>query len=121
MSVSQEAVQPLELPHALPFAHHRRGWLIRRALVAADLLGLVSAFILAQLIYGPPTSTSSLDRIGPNDEYLIFLATLPAWVLLAKAYRLYANDEERTDHSTVDEVVGLFHLVTVGTFAVLAV
>src|SRR5262249_39988990 len=62
---------------------------------------------------------SSLDRVGPNDEYLIFLTTLPLWVLLAKAYRLYANDEERTDHSTTDEVLGIFHMVTVGTFGVL--
>jgi exopolysaccharide biosynthesis polyprenyl glycosylphosphotransferase len=119
MSVAQEAVHSLGVGSALPAAAHRRGWLVRRALLVADLVGLVSAFVLAQLAYGPPTSASSLDRIGPQEEYFTFLATLPLWVLLAKAYRLYANDEERTDHSTVDEVVGIFHLVTVGTFTVL--
>ncbi len=41
MSVSQEAVQPLELgARAARWPHRRRGWLIRRALLAADLVGL---------------------------------------------------------------------------------
>src|SRR5207245_2655034 len=31
------------------------------------------------------------------------------------------HDEERTDHSTVDDVVGVFHLVTVGTWLFFAV
>src|SRR4051812_279661 len=119
MSASQEAIQPLELMAPAQFAEHRRGWLIRRALLAADLIGLLLAFAVAQVALRSSAS-SGLDRFGSQDEYLIFLATLPVWVLLAKAYRLYANDEERTDHSTVDEVVGIFHLVTVGTFAVLA-
>jgi exopolysaccharide biosynthesis polyprenyl glycosylphosphotransferase len=93
--------------------------LIRRALLVADLFGLATAFILAQIAFGLPSSSHSLDRIGPRGEYFIFLATLPLWILLARAYRLYANDEERTDHSTIDEVVGIFHLVTVGSFTVL--
>ena len=35
---------------------------------------------------------------------------------MAKLYGLYDRDEERTDHSTVDDLVGVFHLVTVGTW-----
>jgi|tagenome__1003787_1003787.scaffolds.fasta_scaffold20925909_2 exopolysaccharide biosynthesis polyprenyl glycosylphosphotransferase len=122
MSVSQEACQPLELPAIHPFGNHRRGWLIRRALLSADLIGLLVAFALAQSLYGTAggTAAATLGRIGSHAEYLTFIASLPLWVLLAKAYRLYANDEERTDHSTIDEVIGIFHLVTVGTFAVLA-
>ena len=37
----------------------------------------------------------------------LFVATLPLWVLLARVYGLYDRDEERTDHSTVDDVVGV--------------
>ena len=37
-------------------------------------------------------------------------------MFLAKLYGLYERDEERTDHSTVDDVVGVFHLVTVGVW-----
>jgi exopolysaccharide biosynthesis polyprenyl glycosylphosphotransferase len=40
--------------------------------------------------------------------------------VLAKLYGLYDLDEERADHSTADELVGVFHLVTVGAFALFA-
>ena len=35
---------------------------------------------------------------------------------LAKLYGLYDRDEERVDHSTIDELVGVFHLVTLGAW-----
>ena len=38
------------------------------------------------------------------------------WVLAAKLYGLYDRDEERATHSTADEVVSVFHLVTVGVW-----
>ena len=41
---------------------------------------------------------------------------LPVWVVAAKLYGLYERDEEHVDHSTVDEVVGVFHLVTLGAW-----
>ena len=50
-------------------------------------------------------------------EYLLFALTLPAWIVLARLYRLYDHDEERTGHSTADDFVGVFHLVTVTTWA----
>jgi exopolysaccharide biosynthesis polyprenyl glycosylphosphotransferase len=96
----------------------RRGWLVRRALLFADVVGLAFAFLLAEMIFpssGPPT-----DKLGVRFEYLLFLMTIPAWIVVAKLYRLYERDEERTDHSTVDDMVSVFHLVTVGTWVVLA-
>src|SRR5207249_8271482 len=33
-----------------------------------------------------------------------------------KVYGLYDQDEERTDHSTSDEIVAFFHFVTVGAW-----
>ena len=44
---------------------------------------------------------------------LIFALSLPAWIVVTKLYGLYDHDEERTDHSTADDVVGVFHMVTV--------
>jgi exopolysaccharide biosynthesis polyprenyl glycosylphosphotransferase len=44
------------------------------------------------------------------------LLGLPGWVVLAKLYGLYERDGERTDHTTVDDVTGVFHLVTVGVW-----
>jgi exopolysaccharide biosynthesis polyprenyl glycosylphosphotransferase len=88
----------------------RRGWLVRRALMAADVIGLLVAFVLAELIVGPG------EKIDMSNEVIAFLVTLPGWLLGAKLYGLYDHDEERTNHSTVDEFVGVFHLVTVGTW-----
>jgi exopolysaccharide biosynthesis polyprenyl glycosylphosphotransferase len=42
------------------------------------------------------------------------LLTIPAWIGFAKIYGLYDRDEERTNHTTVDDLVGVFHLCTVG-------
>ena len=88
----------------------RRGWLVRRALLLADVLGLTAAFFLAATLFGPE---SSVDRVSNLQEVLLFLGALPVLVVLAKVYGLYERDEERTDHSTVDDVVGVFHLTTV--------
>lgn len=92
-----------------------RGWLVRRALVAADVVGLAVAVLVAEITYG---SRGSVDRVDLLTEYVLFLATLPGWILFAKLFRLYDRDDERTDHSTVDDLVGVFLLVTVGAWFV---
>ena len=38
------------------------------------------------------------------------------WLVLAKLQGLYERDEERADHSTVDEFVGVLIVVTLGTW-----
>jgi exopolysaccharide biosynthesis polyprenyl glycosylphosphotransferase len=93
----------------------RRGRLVRRALVVADVAGLAVAFLVAEALYG---STVPDDRLTRPQEYLLFLATIPGWLALAKLYKLYDRDDERTDHSTVDDLVGVFHLVTVAAWSV---
>ena len=42
-------------------------------------------------------------------------------MLLARIYGLYDRDEERTDHSTVDDIVGVFQVVTLGTWGFLVI
>jgi exopolysaccharide biosynthesis polyprenyl glycosylphosphotransferase len=88
----------------------RRGWLVRRALVVADVVGLAAAFLIVQVL----SDRASADHVRPHLEYLLFFLTLPAWIVAAKLYGLYDHDEERTDHGTVDDLVGVFHMVTVG-------
>jgi exopolysaccharide biosynthesis polyprenyl glycosylphosphotransferase len=90
----------------------RRGWLVRRMLLLADVLGLATAFLIAELA----PLTSGPDQVSRTTEYLLFLLTLPAWVVVAKLYGLYERDEERTDHSTTDDFAGVFHMVTVCAF-----
>lgn len=93
-------------------SHVRRGWLVRRALVVADTLGISTAFALSTIAFGASTG----DRIEPHGEVLLFLLTLPMWLMLAKLQGLYERDEERADHSTVDEFVGVLIMVTLGTW-----
>ncbi len=89
-----------------------RGWLIRRALLAADLVGLGVAFLIGEL-----STPKSID--GAYDVYFeigLFLLALPVWVVSAKLAGLYDRDEEYADHSTADDVLGVLQLLTLGTW-----
>ena len=94
-------------------ARRRRGWLVRRMLVLADLVGLILAFLAATLVFDQPGRS---DTISLPLELLVFCLSLPAWMIVAKLYGLYDHDEERTDHSTADDLVGVLQLVTVGSW-----
>ena len=98
--------------------YRRRGWLVRRILAMADVVGLVSAFVFSQLLF--ERHGTAIDVVGPFTEVLLFLLTLPLWIVVARQYGLYAMDEERTDHSTVDDFVGVLNMVTLGTWLFLA-
>ena len=91
-------------------APRRRGWLVRRMLLLADVLGLALAFLVAQSAVNPATPAQTIR------EAALFLLALPTWVIAAKVNRLYDGDEERADHSTVDELVAVFNLVTLGVW-----
>jgi exopolysaccharide biosynthesis polyprenyl glycosylphosphotransferase len=91
-----------------------RGWLVRRVLLLADVLGLSLAFIATDAFFAPA------GEIGQRAEVLFFLATLPGWIVVAKLYGLYDRDEARTDHSTVDDFIGIFHLASVGAWLLVA-
>ena len=91
----------------------RRGWLVRRMLLAADVVGLTLAFVLVEVLF---RGTLLLDNVGIKTESLIFVALLPVWAVAAKLYGLYDRDEERATHSTIDETVSVFHLLTVGVW-----
>ena len=97
----------------------RRGWLIRRMLVLADVVGLSAAFALAELL--STRNDQATDLLPSQGEAFLFIATLPVWIVTAKLYGLYDRDEERTDHSTADDFVGVCHLVTIGAWFLFAV
>ena len=86
---------------------------MRRTLLAADVVGLLAAFFATELIF---RGNGLIDSIGIGEETLIFVPLLPVWVVAAKLYGLYDRDEERATHSTADEVVSVFHLITVGVW-----
>jgi len=96
-----------ELAKARPIAtgHFRRnrGWFIRRLLAVADVVAVVLAFAIAELL---------LRTGGVNPGAELFVVTLPLWTVGAKLFGLYDHDEERPVHSTADELGTIFHLVT---------
>lgn len=94
---------------------HRRGWVVRRLLAASDLVALAVAFALTEIVFAGRNPV--IDKVGLSTEILIFAATLPFWIIAAKLYGLYDQDEERASHSTTDEFVSVFHLVTVAVVA----
>ena len=97
----------------------RRGWLVRRALLVADLVGLIGALLIAEFVI--PVGRPQLGAVDQWVELSLFLVSLPVWVVMAKLYGLYDRDEEQTDLSSADDFVGVFHMVTVGTWVVFVV
>jgi exopolysaccharide biosynthesis polyprenyl glycosylphosphotransferase len=123
----ETAVDAIDLPtesldtHTLEVLSHRRpwrsnswtrGWLLRRALLIADVAGLTIAFLAAQALL----STNVDHRVGPLTQTVIFLCTLPIWVVAAHLSGLYDRDGEQTDHTTVDDLVRVFTVMTVGAW-----
>jgi exopolysaccharide biosynthesis polyprenyl glycosylphosphotransferase len=96
----------------------RRGWLVRRMLLAADVVGLLGALLVAQWL---APSVDSADGYSPRLEIFAFLLTVPAWIVITKLYGLYDHDDERANHSTADDFGGVFHMVTVCTWLVIVV
>jgi exopolysaccharide biosynthesis polyprenyl glycosylphosphotransferase len=90
----------------------RRGWLVRRMLLGADLAALVAALAVAELLVG--ATATHLGR-----ALLLLVPALPLWVVTAHASGLYQRDEERASHSTIDDLVGVFSLMTAGAWLVL--
>ena len=91
----------------------RRARLVPRALLLADLAGLSMAYVLTTLFWGEAGAFGSFHQI------LVFLCTLPCWAIVAKLHGLYSSDQEAAAHSTADDVVGVFHLVTIGIWVLL--
>lgn len=85
---------------------------MRRSLVVADILGLSVAFLAAEAL----SSVEADGQVTARTEVLVFLATLPLWITVARLYGIYGRDEQRANHSTVDDLVGVFHLVTIGSW-----
>ena len=65
---------------------------MRRALLAADIFGLVFAYATAALVQG--AGDHGGGALGPTGEAIAFVLTLPLWVIAAKLFGLYDRDEE---------------------------
>ena len=88
-------------------ANKGRGWLLRRLLLVADVVALTLAFLLAVAATQGVEANTWL-RVG------IFLGTLPFWVVVAKIIGLYDGDEGGFDNSTIDDMLRVLLLVSLG-------
>jgi exopolysaccharide biosynthesis polyprenyl glycosylphosphotransferase len=91
----------------------RRIRLVPRGLMIADLFGLSLAYLITTLFWG------GAGAFGSTKEMAIFCATLPCWLMVAKLQGLYRADQEHAEHSTTDDVVKVFYLVTIGVWMLL--
>lgn len=91
-----------------------RDWIVHRLLLLADVLGLSIAFVVAQVINRPGANVH--DVVPPALESLVFILSLPIWISAAMFSGLYDRDHMRTDHSTVDDFLGVFVVVTIGSW-----
>jgi exopolysaccharide biosynthesis polyprenyl glycosylphosphotransferase len=95
-----------------------RGWVVRRALLTADVVGLGVAFIAVQLLFGIGAGGANLFNL--RTATLVYLLSLPGWLVVAKILELYDHDEERTGHTTVDDLARVLQLVTLGAWTFFA-
>jgi exopolysaccharide biosynthesis polyprenyl glycosylphosphotransferase len=86
--------------------HRDRDFALRRALLAADLLGLWLALVLAMVVTGA--------RGNPLADSVWILATMPGWVLLFRAYGLYKRPIRRFEPTHLDDASPLFHALVIG-------
>jgi exopolysaccharide biosynthesis polyprenyl glycosylphosphotransferase len=91
----------------------RRIRLVPRSLMIADLVGLGLAYLVTTLLWGPA------GAFGSTKEMAVFCATLPCWLVVAKLEGLYRADCEHASHSTADDIVKVFYLVTIGVWVLL--
>src|SRR3954453_1261728 len=104
---------PTVLPPIVSDVWGRRDYVTRRALLLADVLALLVAFVVALYLLSP------FPR--PASSFVAALCTLPVWVLILKAYGLYDRDGRRISHSTVDDLPWVVHALLVGTLLTWAI
>jgi exopolysaccharide biosynthesis polyprenyl glycosylphosphotransferase len=80
----------------------QRGRLLRRLLLAADVSALCAAFFVQELVLGHFRST----------DVLLFLVTIPLWVLVANGHRLYHLDSHRADYGAAEELGPVLQVAT---------
>jgi exopolysaccharide biosynthesis polyprenyl glycosylphosphotransferase len=89
---------------------HSRDWILRRALVAADLLGCAAALLLARLTFVSDEPTRDLRLIA------LMLAGLAGWVVLAQMLGLYECPSSFGTRSTADDFPPIIVLSTLATW-----
>jgi exopolysaccharide biosynthesis polyprenyl glycosylphosphotransferase len=81
--------------------------LVRRSLLAVDVIAFVASLALAELVVTPNASAGL--------AFAESLVTVPFWIGLFKLYGLYDRDARRISHSTIDDLPHLIHALVIGS------
>jgi exopolysaccharide biosynthesis polyprenyl glycosylphosphotransferase len=84
-----------------------RRLLVLRALISGDIAALSVAYSMAAL---------ADPRLRSLPSLIVFALALPLWIAAARICGLYALDDRRPGHSTLDEVLPLAQLLTAGAW-----
>ena len=86
-----------------------RGQNLRKLLLAADVVGLASAFIATEVEFG----------VLEAKDLVLLVLSIPLWVILAYGHRLYHLDSYRADHGAAEEIGPVIHMVTLWSWTTL--
>jgi exopolysaccharide biosynthesis polyprenyl glycosylphosphotransferase len=108
-AVAQPPLELLSRPDARPHKTDQRDRVLRRLLLAADVIALCVAFLVTEVTFG---------TFQASDVPLLVL-TLPAWVLFAYGHRLYHLDSHRADYGAADEIGPVLQMATLWSWGTL--
>ncbi len=106
--------RPIEILEHRPARSQRRGRLVRRALVVADLLALVGTSAVIVAVVDP------ISRLAGTGDLLLLVAALAAWIVVASLFGLYGHDAELAYRPTTDDLPGIFQAATTTTWLLVA-
>jgi exopolysaccharide biosynthesis polyprenyl glycosylphosphotransferase len=89
--------------------HDQRGRLLRRLLLVADVTALCVAFLAGEAI----------SQVVSYDNLPLLLLSIPLWILLAHAHRLYHLDSHRADYRAADEIGAVLQMATLWSWGTL--
>src|SRR3954454_181981 len=95
----------------------RRGFVLRRWLLVADVAAFCGALAVVQVFGG---------LVSHSDHYLkfdlvAFAIAVPAWLLLLRAYGLYHIDSRRADHALSEEITPMLQMTALSCWGLLLV
>ena len=108
VAAAEPFVEPSDIsrgPLVISYRHGGRDSTVRRVLALADVV----AVLIGLLALAVP-----FDHAHPGRLFAWGLATIPAWLLVFRAYGLYDRDVRRINHSAVDDVPAIFHALLLG-------
>jgi exopolysaccharide biosynthesis polyprenyl glycosylphosphotransferase len=114
---SDESAAPGLLDRPAELHGDRRGFVLRRWLLVADVAALCGALAFVQIFGGlVPSSNHYLTF-----DLVAFVIAVPTWLLLLRVYGLYHTDSQRADHAVSEEIAPVVQMTALSCWGLLLV